>query len=251
MRLRIALPSTHRISGIGLAAPLAIAALLVPTKAHAISGLYAHIALGYGQFSGDQLIVEEEPAGPDIPKMGEGCCVPGGFAGDLRIGFSFFGIAGELGVVGEYFGGGGGGFYGGGLRFFPLDILALVGLESDLPIDLHTGVLVGPVIVGKEFAYTGVGFVVDFVAEYKVADFMSAGIKLDLGFPTFSDFVFTDYKNDTGRCLDAGGRQIIDQMSPGSERVKKENANCKGTGPSSTLLAAPLLVLTFHFNPLE
>jgi hypothetical protein len=255
MRSRTAPSSTHRISRIVVPFAVVVAIAALPIEARAISGLYGQVAGGYGQFSGDGLIVTEDASGADLPlgwpNPTSAGAVPGGLGFDLRLGFSFFGIAGELGVVGEYFSGGAGGIYGGGIRLFPLDVLSLVGLESDLPIDLSLGALFGPTIVGKDFAYTGVGIALDFAAEFKVSSFFSAGLKFDLGLPVFSDFVFTDYKNDTGRCLDAGGDHVVNSMNPGSERVKKADADCKGNGPSSTYIGAPLVVLTFHFNPLE
>jgi hypothetical protein len=227
-------------------------ALLVPAHAFALNGLYIQLGLGYGKFGGSELIMEEQPSGADLPLEGEGCCAKGGLGLDLRLGYSFFGIAGEVGAIGNVWnlGGdtGGGGFYGGGIRAYPLDIFKLVGAELDLPIDLSLGFLIGGAIAGKEFAYTGIGMVVDVEASFELTSFMNIGVKLDVGLPTFGDFAYTDYKNNVGRCLDDSGQQITTGDNFG--RVSKENASCNGKGPSSTYLA-PQVVATMHFDLIE
>jgi len=233
-----------------LIARLAFASvLLAPAPAFAIGGLYIQIGTGYGQFGGSELITEEQPSGPDLPLTGEQCCAKGGFTLSLRGGYSFFGVAGELGFVGNAWDlgkdTGGGGIIGGGVRLFPLDLLKLGGAELDLPIDLSIGAMFGYTLVGKNFAYNGVGIDVDFTAEYMLTSFLSLGVKLDIGFPQFSNFVYTDYKNNVGRCLDDAGEQITTGDNAG--RINKSNASCTGRGPSSTFLA-PQLVATLHFD---
>src|SRR5688572_12826776 len=105
---------------------LATLLLLPASQAFAIGGLYLQLGLGYGKFGGSELIVEELPTGPDLPETDSSrCCAKGGLAGELRIGYSFFGIAGELGIIGNGWDlgsdTGGGGIAGGGLRFFVFD----------------------------------------------------------------------------------------------------------------------------------
>jgi hypothetical protein len=235
---------------------ITLAALLAPTPALAIGGLYVQFGLGYGKYGGSGLILQEQPAGNDLPLEAgdDGCCGKGGLASQLRVGYSLFGFAGELGVIGSAYdlGGdtGGGGMIGGGIRLYPLDIMKLVGAELDLPIDIGMGLLFGYTLVGKDFAYTGFAMDVDFHVDFKLTSFLSVGAKIDVGLPTFSDFAFTDYKNDVGRCLDDSGEQIVGDASNNYGRVSKEEANCSGKGPSSTYIS-PSIVLTMHFDVFE
>lgn len=227
----------------------------IPRPALAVSGLYTMIGLGYGKFNGDDLVVEESGAGNDLPLApgAEGCCAQGGLAAQFRLGYSLFGFAGEFGIIAQGWdlGGdtGGGGIVGGGLRFYPLDILKLGGVDlEEFPLDFGLGVLFGFAQVGKEFSYQGVGIDLDFQVDYKMTSFMSIGAKIDLGLPTFEDFVYTDFKNDEGRCLDGGGHQIVDGANFG--KGQKGTLVCNGAGPSATLMS-PQLVFTFHFDVID
>jgi hypothetical protein len=232
---------------------LILGVLLAPAPAFAIGGLYMGLGIGYGKYGGSELIMEEQPAGNDLPLMGEGCCAKGGMALSLRLGYSFFGIAAEFGIIanGWDLGSdtGGGGVVGGGIRAFPLDLLALGGLESDLPIDLSLGLLFGYTVIGKSFAYSGFGIDVDVQVDYKVTSFLSVGVKLDVGIPQLSNFVFTDYNNNVGRCLDDAGQQVL-TGGDGFGRQNKDDASCNGRGPNTTFLA-PQVVATLHFDVLE
>ncbi|MCK6548230.1 hypothetical protein L6R52_20450 [Myxococcota bacterium] len=241
-----------------LLAALAAATALVamPRPAEALSGLYTMVGVGYGKFGGSELILEESAQGNDLPLIGDGCCAKGGVAAQLRLGYSFFGFAAEVGILGNGWDlgsdAGGGGLVGGGLRFYPLDILDLAGMETaDFPLDFSLGGMFGYAMVGKNFAYTGTGVGFDFTIEYKLAEFMNLGLKLDIATPSFGDFVYTDYKNDTGRCLDFAAQQIT--TGPNFGRVAKDDPNrtpCDGKGPSTTLLS-PQLVFTFYFDLLK
>jgi hypothetical protein len=236
--------------------PLVLAAsvlLATPESAHALSGLYLSLGVGYGHFTGDQLVVNEQDGPNDQPDYNSETCCPGhGLAAQFRLGFSIFGFAApEFGIVGDGFGvgsneQGGAGFVGGGVRIFPIHFFSLIGLDDEsLPIDAGIGVLFGWSIAGKDFAYTGTFWDVDFHLDFKLASFFSLGVKLDVIIPKYSAFVYTDYKNDRGRCSDSGTQ--IDTMSP---TIDKRDANCVGDGPSTTLLS-PQVYLTFHFDPLS
>ncbi len=234
---------------------LASAALLLvkPEPAHALSGLYLSIGLGYGAFTGDQLVVYEQDGPNDIPKEGRdnGCCPGHGLAAQFRLGYSIFGFAApEFGIVGDGFGvgtneTGGVGIVGGGVRIFPIHFLSLAGLDDDsFPVDAGIGVLFGWTIAGKDFAYTGTAWDVDFHIDFKLASFFSLGVKLDIGIPNYGAFVYVDYKNDRGRCANNGSQDIAGGV------FDKDDANCTGDGPKTTFLS-PQLYMTFHFDPLD
>lgn len=245
----------------GLHGALTLLATVVLTAsagpAEAASGLYFQLGLGYGAFSGTELITQEEPGGVngigDFPDMSPETCCPGpGLATQFRLGWSLFGFAGpEFGLVanGWDLGSdtGGAGFIGGGVRLWPIKFLGLLGLDDkDFPLDAGIGVMFGYSLIGKDFAYTGTFWDVDIHVDYKLTSFMSAGIKFDAIFPTLDDFALTSYSNDRGRCLDAGGSQtIVDQPIP----VDRDGANCAGRGPQTTFIS-PQIVFTFHFDPL-
>jgi hypothetical protein len=223
-----------------------------PEPAHALSGLYLALGVGYGHFTGDQLVVNEQDGPNDLPDYDPDRCCPGhGLAAQFRLGFSIFGFAApEFGIIGDGFGvgsneQGGAGFVGGGVRIFPIHFFSLMGLDdASLPIDAGIGVLVGWTIAGKDFAYTGTFWDVDFHLDFKVASFFSVGVKLDVIIPKYGSFVYTDYKNDRGRCADHG-TQVIE-----ANTIDKRDANCVGDSPSTTLLS-PQVYLTFHFDPLS
>ncbi len=223
-----------------------------PEPAHALSGLYLSLGLGYGTFTGDQFVVHETEGSGDMPDYDPDRCCPGpGLAAQFRLGFSIFGFAApEFGILGDGWGvgsngTGGSGFVGGGIRLFPIHFLSLFGLDdSGFPIDGGIGVLFGYAIAGKDFAYTGTFWDVDFHVDFKLASFFSIGVKLDIVLPKYGAFVYTDYKNNRGRCSDNGTQDI-----PGGV-LDKGDANCTGDGPKTTLLS-PQIYLTFHFDPLS
>jgi hypothetical protein len=244
------------------AALLLTAILLGPTlgapAAEAATGLYLQLGLGYGKFSGSQLITQEDSTQlGDIPLLDTNeCCPAPGLASQLRVGFAILGFAApEVGLFahGWNLGSdvGGAGFLGGGLRLYPLKFLSLTGIETnDFPLEVSTALMFGYAIVGKDFAYTGTFWDWDIAVEYKLASFLSAGVKLDAIFPKFSDFVFTSYKNDRGRCLDSGGNQRFDIGQGGLIDKSAAGELCGGRGPSTSLLS-PQLVITFHFDLLD
>lgn len=232
---------------------LTSALVVVPEEARALSGLYLQLGVGYGKYGGSELVLEEEANTVDKPVTGSGCCANGGVASQLHLGYSFFGIAPELGIVGNAWDlgkdTGAGGMVGGGLRIFPIDVLAMLGLDfTELPIDLGVGALLGYALVGKAFAYTGLGINFDAHIDFEITSFLSIGAKLDVGLPSFSDFVYTDYKNDVGRCLDDDAIQI--QTGENDGRRAKSDQACSGRGPKTTYLA-PQLLISFHFDPFE
>lgn len=221
-----------------------------PQEARAVSGLYLALGAGYGHFSGDQLVVHETDGGGDQPDYGENCCPGPSLGVQLRLGFSIFGFAApEFGFVGQGWGvggneNGGAGFIGGGVRIFPIKFLSLFGLDSDLPIDIGIGAMFGYSLAGQDFAYTGTFWDVDFHLDFLVTSFMAIGVKLDVILPNYDAFVFTDYKNSKGRCVDGGTHDLM--RLP----MDKAELNCVGDGPSTTVLS-PQLYLTFHFDPLS
>jgi hypothetical protein len=239
---------------------LALGLLLsFPANAFAVSGLYGQLGLGYGKMGGSNLYTAK--MGDDLPITGAGCCPSAGPVTSLRLGYSLFGFGGaEFGLVGHGWdlgsGTGGAGFVGGGLRAFPLQFISLLGLETaDFPIDIGIGALFGWTILGKDFAYTGRFFDFDLTVEYKLTEWMSAGLKIDIVLPAYSDFVYTSYKNNTGRCLDSGGDQVSGNPpkpvdASNTDVIKKDSVACNGSGPSTSLVA-PQVVFTFHFDVFE
>lgn len=242
-----------RTSRVRLALPLAVAmATLVPATAEAAAGLYLQLGVGYAAFQGTKLVMVEQPVAGDIPidSSDDACCAGPGLGMQLRLGFSVFGFGGpEFFFVGNGFNGfsGGAGYVGGGIRAFPLKFLSLTGLDtSELPIDMGIGLGFGYTITGQDFAYTGSGWDLDFHIEYKLASFLSAGIKLDILFANYGNFAFTSFKNDKGRCLEGINQDLGRGIIDASDR----DAQCQGDGPSTTLLT-PQLIFTFHFDILD
>jgi hypothetical protein len=240
-------------------APLAAAlVLLAAGPAEAASGLYLQLGLGYGKFSGSELVIQERPNQTgDIPEDDAATCCPApGLVSQFRAGFSILGFGGpEVGILahGWNLGGdtGGAGFAGGGVRLFPLQFLSLTGLETkEFPMEVSTALMFGYAIAGKDFAYSGTFLDWDLSLEYKLASFLSAGLKLDVIFPGFDDFVFTSYKERRGRCLDAGGEQRFDIGANGVIDQAQAGELCSGSGPSTTLIT-PQLIFTFHFDLLD
>jgi hypothetical protein len=234
------------------------AALFLPSRALAVSGFYGQLGFGYGKLGGSNLITNKQ--GADLPVTGDNCCPGAGPAAQFRLGYSIFGFGGaEFGIVGNGWdlsgNAGGAGFVGGGLRAFPLQFISLVsGLDvTDFPIDIGIGGLFGWSILGKDFAYTGTFFDFDLHVEYKLLDWLSAGVKVDFVFPTYSDFVYTSYKDSFGRCLDTGGNQLANGKpvsAANADVISKTGAQCNGSGPSTSLIS-PQIVFTFHFDPFE
>ena len=219
------------------------------SPAHAISGLYFQLGGGIADYSGTQLIVNEDPNRDTFPDTNaDSCCVPTAIAAHFRLGYSIFGFGGpEFTFVGTGWNdfGGGGGFLGGGLRIYPLKIFSLVGFDTEaFPLDLSAGATFGVTLVGEDFAYQGTFWDFDVALEYKLTSFLSAGIRLDIILPDFDDFVFTSFSGDRGRCLDGSGNHILDNMGATSPR---EDLDCNGRGPSTTIVS-PQIVFTFHFD---
>lgn len=231
------------------------AALAVPASAEAAAGLYLQLGLGYATYSGTKLVtVEDNSRSGDFPLESNdpACCAEPGLGTQLRLGFSLFGFGGpEFGFIGTGWSNfsGGAGHIGGGVRLFPLKFLSLTGLDpSDLPIDMGVGLLFGYSLVGQDFAYTGTFWDLDFHIDYKLASFLSAGIKLDLVFGNYDNFAYTSYKNDRGRCLDG---VTMDQSGANGGVISKDQSDqCTGSGPSTTLIT-PQIVFTFHFDILD
>lgn len=231
-----------------LAGLLVIAAGVLPSRrAAAANGLYTGLSIGYGTFTGNRVIIQDDGADRPITEAGR-CCPKGGLEFELRLGYALFGaVAPEFVFVGNGWDigsdAGGAGFIGGGLRLYPLGFLTLVDMDtSDFPIDISLGGAFGYAIVGKDFAYTGSFFGMDLTAEYILSEVISIGARLNYILPSYSDFVFTDYEDNLGRCLDASGGQ-----DPDGPIVQKGSVSCNGSGPSTTFLS-PQLVATFHFD---
>ncbi|MEQ9503129.1 MAG: hypothetical protein RIT81_40040 [Deltaproteobacteria bacterium] len=237
--------------------PLAlVGALALPSTAQAAAGLYLQLGLGYAAYSGTKLVtVEDEGRAGDFPLESNdpACCASPGLGTQLRLGFSILGFGGpEFGFVGAGWNSfsGGAGHIGGGIRAYPLKFIGLFGLDtSELPIDMSLGVLFGYTLVGEDFAYRGTFWDVDFSLEYKLASFLSAGIKMDILFGNYDNFGFTSYRDDRGRCLDG---VTMDQSGAngGVINLSEADAQCTGNGPSTTLLT-PQVVFTFHFDILD
>lgn len=237
---------------------LAAALLAVPSgSAQAASGLYLQLGIGMGSFTGSELTVQEQTGTGDIPQLGDGCCAPPGLASQFRLGYSLFGFGGpEFTFVGTGWrlGGedaGGAGYIGGGVRAYPIKFIGLfTGLDTDdFPLDMGIGLSFGYSLAGQDFAYTGSFWDLDFSFEYKLASFVSAGVKLDTIFPSYSDFVYTSYSNDRGRCLNGDAVQTnpdgsTNPLGPGTD---KGSLTCAGRGPK-TILLSPQVVVTFHFD---
>jgi hypothetical protein len=223
--------------------------LLVPGTASAANGLYAGLSLGYGSFSGNNLIITDTGTG-DRPDTTPGtCCPKGGLAFEFRTGYGIFGaVAPEFVFIGDGWDlgsdAGGSGFIGGGLRLFPLGFLTLLDLDmSDIPIDIGIGGAFGYTVVGKDFAYTGSFFALDLTAEYLLSEVVSLGARITYIKPSYSGFVFTDYGDDLGRCLDSSGNQD-GNLPP----FKKGSVPCTGGKGPSTSFLAPQLVATFRID---
>lgn len=236
MRLQRCLPALALVFG-----------LMPAENASAANGLYTGLSLGYGAFSGNRLIIQDE--GNDLPVTEAGrCCPKGGLEFELRLGYALFGaVAPEFVFVGHGWDigsdAGGAGFIGGGLRLFPLGFMTLLDIDtSDFPIDVGLGGAFGYTVVGKDFAYTGTWFGLDLTVEYILSEVVSLGARLSYIKPSFADFVFTDYDEDLGRCLDASGSQDGTQTP-----FKKGSAACNGSGPTTSFIS-PQLVATFHFD---
>jgi hypothetical protein len=237
----------------GLAAAALVIALSLGTTgaAQAASGLYLQLGIGLGSFTGDELTVQEQPVPGDKPLEGKDGAPPPGLASQFRLGYSLFGFGGpEFMFVGTGWriggdDGGGAGFIGGGVRIFPIKFVGLfIGQDvSDFPIDFGIGLGFGYSLAGQDFAYTGSFVDLDFSIEYAMASFASVGLKLDTIFPSYSDFVYTSYSNDRGRCLNGDAVQQMTEIGG----QPKDSLDCAGRGPK-TILLSPQVVITFHFD---
>lgn len=245
-----------------LLVPLVLCAILCsPASARAASGLYLQLGVGYGDWTGTELVTREAPGGGDIPATGAGCCPSGTLSSQFRVGFSLFKtIAPEAFVFGSGWNLGdsdpaGGGFAGGGLRLFPLGLLEQLSVISELneiPLDLSVGVGAGYAIAGSDsFGYEGFVLGVDASAEWIAASFFSIGVKLDVWLPSFDPFATTSRSANRGRCLDSTAMQVFDEnIGPGGVIPRDDAGNlCPGggRGPNTTVIS-PQVVMTLRFD---
>jgi hypothetical protein len=222
-----------------------------PGSALAAEGLYFGLGVGYGSFSGSNLITQKIPGSADRPVTDPAsCCAGGGLAFDLRLGYAIFGmVAPEFVLVGDGWNlgadTGGGGFVGGGVRLFPIGIIERLTGKLSLPIDLGVGIDGGYAIMGKDFAYTGSWLGFDGTLDYKLSSVVSLGARINYEIPMYGNFVYTDYKNSLGRCLQNDGTQ-----PPVDAVIHKGDTPCTGSGPGGGFIS-PQLVATFHFALFE
>ena len=211
------------------------------SPAHAISGLYLQLGGGVADFSGNELIIAEVTDGQE-DRDPDTCCPPLSIGTQFRLGYSIFGFGGpEFTFVGTGWDSfsGGAGFIGGGIRLYPLKFFSLVGFDTEsFPLDLTAGANFGYAIAGQDFAYTGTFWDFDVGLDYKIASFLSIGARLDIILPNYDAFVYTSFANDRGVCYDTVAF---------GESQPKEDLQCEGDGPSTTILS-PQLVFTFHFS---
>ncbi|MBI4817550.1 MAG: hypothetical protein HY791_14915 [Deltaproteobacteria bacterium] len=226
-----------------LVSSVVLFAPLTATAEH--EGFYTTIGVGFGQLSGDDLIVNELPGPGDLPKVGEGCCASGGLALSFRMGWTFLHTIGpEFAFLAHGWDlasdEGGAGFIGGGIRFLGTGLLReLEVIEPEFPVGFGLGANFGYTIVGKDFAYTGTYLDLDATIDWHATKFLSVGARFDYAIPFYSPFVFTSYSDDRGRCLDGSGKQAAEPAHA------KGTPECTGSGPSAGYLS-PSLVLTFH-----
>lgn len=221
------------------------------SPAYAKSGIYTGLSFGYGTFTGTRLVVTDN--GADVPVTDSNVCCPDpGISTELRLGFSIEDIlAPEFVFVGHGWdlGGeaGGSGFIGGGVRVFPAGLIGLSGLDvKDFQetIVLSVAANLGYTLVGKDFAYSGSFLGFDLTAEYMVTDVFSLGARISMFLPSYSDWAWSDYSGDRGRCLDTSGNML--DVLPGP----KEGSVCSGNGPNTTYIS-PQLTMTFHFDVID
>ncbi len=233
------------------ALPLVLCAFLgAPASAEAGTGLYLQLGLGYGGWSGTELVTREAGG---VPAVGEGCCPSGTLAAQTRLGFKLFG---SVAIEGLAFGSGwnldsdraGAGFLGGGLRLFPLGFLdALKVLDmTDFPIEPSIGLAGAWAVVGSDdYAYRGAAFGIDLAVDYRIASFFSVGARLDVWFPSYDAFALTSWNANRGFCLD-GNADF--NLEVGEIEQSDQGVRCgAGRGPSTTVVS-PQVFMTFHFD---
>ena len=93
--------TAHRSWPPALVAAIVAVALLSPSPAFALSGIYAQIGGGYGKYGGSELILQKTQDGGDVPLTGDACCAAGGPAFQLRLGYSIFGADGRYHEIPE------------------------------------------------------------------------------------------------------------------------------------------------------
>ncbi|MEO1234091.1 MAG: hypothetical protein AAFZ18_34875 [Myxococcota bacterium] len=233
-----------------------------PASARAASGLYLQLGGGYGAWSGNELVTRELDEPGDVPLTGDGCCPSGSLALQARFGLALFNtVAPEVFAFGSGWNldsdQAGAAFVGGGLRFYPLGMLDLVGVITELaeiPFDVSLGIGAGYAIAGSDdFGYEGVVFAVDAMAEWVPSPWFSVGLKLDVFLPSYDSFALTSRSANEGRCLDETATQIFDPSlgGRGDGVIPREQAGTlcptNGRGPSTTVVS-PQLVMTFRFD---
>lgn len=240
-----------RRTGVFFGAAALLLAWAVPREASAEAGpghLYTSLSLGYGVFTGKKLITKDTGVGDNPDTDPAVCCPSGGLEFEARAGYAFFDIvAPEFSFIGHGWdlgsSAGGAGFIGGGLRLFPLMFLNLADIDmSGFPIGVGIGGVFGYSVAGKDFAYTGSFFGLDLTADYLLSETIGLGIRFNSIFPAYSNFVFTDYGNDLGRCLNSESDQVL-----GAPFVKGSLPCTGGKGPSTTFLSIQLAA-TFRFQ---
>lgn len=224
----------------------------VVSPAHAANGLYVGLGLGYGKFSGTQLVTEQIPGSADLPQpRGPGCCPDGGLTLDIRTGFALKkSIAPELMFMGHGWSlgsnAGGAAVVGGGVRLFPLGVVEWISdTPFAVPIDIGLGVNYGWSIVGKDFAYTGGALALDATFTYALSPMFHIGARLGYVIPSYGNFVYTDFGDSVGRCLSSSGEHPSNENAPAP--ASKDALNCSGSGPSTTFFT-PQLLAVFDFD---
>lgn len=219
-----------------------------PQSASAGHSMYTQIGLGYGSMGGSELVTkEDDTVSGDMPLLSGDCCPGSGMSFDLRLGFAVFdAIAPEFGLTGYGWGfgseNGGAGFIGGGLRLFPLGIAkAAADVSLGVPLGLSFGLTYGWSIVGDDFAYTGNYISFDAAVDYALTESFSLGAKFIYIAPSYGAFQYTDYDNNTGRCLDSTSSSVDPSGTPYPIQ-SKDSADCGGgSGPSTSFVGLQLL----------
>jgi hypothetical protein len=220
------------------------------TAAQGVAVPYFSLGNGFGVVSGAGLTISQQAGVSNTPVAsgGEGCCPELGYAFDLRLGVRLFDmVAIEGGVIGQGWRigtdeRGGAGFGGGGLRLYLLTGLEYFIGDLDLPMEVSIGSLFGYTILGKDFGYTGSFAGFDGTIEWFATEFFSIAGRLNFFNPGYGNFVYTDFDQDRGRCLDSAGTHVTSELVH-----DKGSMVCSGGAPSASFFA-PQLVLNFYLD---